>query len=375
MIAIPARNEAGRIGECLRALAASAVQAAGVCRVRAIIVGANDCDDDTAAFARSLAPSLPVPLHVVETSSPDRRAQAGFARRRVTERAARRLEAAGAFDGVVMITDADSRVDEDWIAANVAAIVAGADVVAGAVRYDRADLAFCPQSLRRRERLERLYARLLARLAAHVDPDPHDPWPRHDQASGASLAMRLPWLRQVGGVPPLTSGEDRALVEALALAGARVRHETRARVTTSARLVGRAKGGAADTMAARAVDADAPCDERLEPVGVFLNRMRRRRLLRALFASRPTGNVSFADACAAEAGSFHAAWRGFERDSPVMRRELLAPADLPREIAAAFAALRDLRASKGGRSAETRLDDNRPFATIGAASRNLEPAL
>jgi hypothetical protein len=46
---------------------------------------------------------------------------------------------------------------------------------------------------------------------------------RHTMAAGASLGVRLPWYRRVGGIPMLACGEDRELVSRLAAAGARVR--------------------------------------------------------------------------------------------------------------------------------------------------------
>ena len=45
---------------------------------------------------------------------------------------------------VIITTDADGRVGPRWLSANLAAIAAGADLVAGFVRADRAEHADCP---------------------------------------------------------------------------------------------------------------------------------------------------------------------------------------------------------------------------------------
>ena len=92
---------------------------------------------------------------------------------------------------------------------------AGADLVAGFVRADRAEHAQLPIEIIRRGRLESRYEWLLAELLARLDPEAHDPWPRHRIASGASLGVTLAAYRRVGGLPPIATGEDRALAEQL----------------------------------------------------------------------------------------------------------------------------------------------------------------
>ena len=47
-------------------------------------------------------------------------------------------------DGVILTTDADSRVSPDWIANNVAAIDAGADAVLGRIVLDE-EGELCPR--------------------------------------------------------------------------------------------------------------------------------------------------------------------------------------------------------------------------------------
>ena len=83
-------------------------------------------------------------------------------------------------------------------------------------RADPAEAARLPAALRRQEAREARYAALLDEMAALVDPDPHDPWPRHAAHSGASHRLDAGGLpARVGGLPAVPVGEDRALFEAL----------------------------------------------------------------------------------------------------------------------------------------------------------------
>ena len=62
---------------------------------------------------------------------------------------------------------------------------------------------------------------LLDDLAGMLNPETHNPPPRHTEASGASLAVSVEAFRRVGGIPAIPSGEDRAFVRALWMIDAR----------------------------------------------------------------------------------------------------------------------------------------------------------
>ena len=83
------------------------------------------------------------------------------------------------------------------------------------------------------------YRYLVAEVEARLAPDPFDPWPRHFQHFGPSMAVTADAYRRVGGIPPLPSLEDVAFYDALRGIGARIRHSPAVRVTTSARPDGR----------------------------------------------------------------------------------------------------------------------------------------
>lgn len=318
-VAIPACNEAALIGPCLGALATAA---AGSGPVTAVVL-VNNSSDATAGIARNFnAPGLS--LTVAEVLLPTSRAHAGGARRAALDRAAALLPP----DGVLMTTDADSTVDPHWIAANLAEIEAGADAVAGVVAFDEATRRALPV-LPGRDREWRL-ASLQARLAALLDPLPHDPWPNHIWTWGASIAVTRAAYLAIGGLPPVPLAEDRALAALVERHDFKLRRSHAPVVYTSARQHGRAAGGFADLLAGYAADPDAVCDAALEPVADLVRRLRARARLRRAY---PTGG-------------FGAAWAAIEAASPELARRRVHPATLTAEIALAEGLISRLEAGR-----------------------------
>lgn len=265
VVAIPVCDEADRIGACLLALAGQSGPEAGRF---AVVVFVNNSQDTTLDVINALEPSLPYRVRVL-VDAEIRPPNAGWARRVAMEAGAAWLAETPNLRRsrlVLLTTDADTIVPVDWVSRNLDMIDAGYGAVAGAIALDPCEADNLPASLRARGRLEGRYEALLMELTSRLSPVTHDPWPRHWTTSGASLAVELQAYREAGGMPELARGEDRAFVAALVAAGARVRHEPAIMVVTSGRLIGRAIGGAADTMRLRAEQPDAPCDERLQTV-------------------------------------------------------------------------------------------------------------
>ncbi|MGX7705998.1 glycosyltransferase [Methylobacterium sp. Gmos1] len=350
VVAVPVRNEVDRIGACLRALAAQeGIGADGL----GIVLFLNNCTDGTAEAVAALVPALPVPVRVIARDFAG--AQAGWARREAMEAAAGWLEEA-APDGVILTTDADSRVPPDWVARNLAALAQGADAVAGTVALDAVEAARLPDALHARGRREGTYEALLVALESVIDPVAHDPWPRHATRSGASLAVRLCAYRAAGGMPALPLGEDRAFVAALLRAGARVRHAPGLVVVTSGRLDGRAPGGCADTMRERCAAPETPCDPRLEPLARALFRYAWGRRLRRLHGAGRLARTGLwapwlrvpHDEARRIAGlpTLGAVLAAVEGTSPLLSPRPLRPRALPRHILAARLVLAGLR--RGG---------------------------
>ena len=273
VIAVPVRNEAERIATCLRAIDAQAGPAPGSL---GLVLFLNNCTDGTREIVEGLVPTMSIPVRVrVEDFSG---AHAGWARRRAMDEAAAWLGETG----VILSTDADSRVPPDWVARNRAAIAGGADAVAGRVELDATEAALLPSALIARGALEETYDTLITEAEALIDPDPHDPWPCHRTTIGATLAVTRAAYLQVGGMPEIALGEDGAFIARLLEHGLRVRHATDIRVTISARLTGRAPGGVADTIRSRCEEPDAPCDARMETFPRAVLRYLWRRRFRAL---------------------------------------------------------------------------------------------
>lgn len=327
-IAIPARNEAERIVPCLAGLAA---QAGAENESIAVVVLLNNCTDGTLAAIAARSPELPFPVLAASVELPAGFANAGWARRLAMEQAADLL----GNDGLLLTTDADSVAFPDWTAQNRREFGGAVDVVAGYVTADWSELSRFPQEILAQGALEWEYQGLAAELEAKADPQAHDPWPRHNQNCGASLAIKAGLYRSLGGLPPVPVGEDRALCDAVRAVDGKLRHSLAAHVTASARTVGRASGGMADALRSRGTDAYL-CDDILEPAIDTLRRNLWRSQARTCWNIRQFGVWLRAKGIAEtdgmqNAGSFGQAWKILEAVEPRLARQRLASRDLPLE--------------------------------------------
>jgi hypothetical protein len=343
LIAIPVKNEMGRIAKCLQALAfqhqAPPYQ---------IVLLLNNCTDMTGAVVNALAQRLPVPIHSVEINLPHKLANAGYARHLAMEAAAQLV----APNGILLTTDADSQVDPNWIAYNLRALRRGADAVAGRIDIDPVEAALIPLRLHEDDARECLYGALLDKINATFDPDVFDPLPRHNEHSGASIAVTLSAYRRVGGIPPIPLGEDRAFFAALRRIDARIRHAPEVRVTVSARTSGRATGGMADTIRRRMEKPDEMLDENLEPAVNAARRSELRSLARAVWLNRHHSRqgigalASHLGFSSAELQSllslpyFGNAWAAIEERSSELKRLRVPVSDLDYETSKAGSILR-----------------------------------
>jgi hypothetical protein len=146
-----------------------------------------------------------------------------------------------------MCTDADTLVGHDWLSRTLDYIDHGWDAVAGQALLDPKELRHLPAVHRARLAAIRRYDNAITFLKARRMND--EAWPRHFYEGGASIALTYGAFLKVGGVPTPRVGEDKALFEAVRQTGGKVRHPTDVRVFTSPRLDGRARDGAADTLA------------------------------------------------------------------------------------------------------------------------------
>jgi hypothetical protein len=261
------------------------------------------------------------------------------------------LEEGGERDGVILSTDADSQVAPNWIAENLAAFEAGAEAVLGRIDLDGEGKSL-PDALHRRGELEDTYEGLLTELSWLLDPLEHNPWPHHATISGASLGITRTAYCRVGRLPLVRLGEDKALIGLLSRQDGRIRYCPSVHVITSGRTNGRAPGGVADTLRIRSGEPEAYCDEALEPCRIAFARAHWRGRLRRMHGA---GGLALDQEWARElrisahveailkARAFGAAWSIIEDRSPLFARQLLRPAELPKQISIARRPLARLR--------------------------------
>jgi GT2 family glycosyltransferase len=326
VVAIPVKNEELRIAECIESIAAQTVS----CNHLLLLL--NNCTDRSLEISLGAQATTPN-IRVIVCDLPGDLASAGEARRIALKHAA---SLAG--DGVILTTDADATPLPDWIERNVCHIEEGADAVCGMAEIDRREGALVPRGLHFDGMREAFLHRIEDEIDALSDPDPADPWPRHQQHSGASIAVRAAVLRAAGGAPHVASGEDRALIERLRLVDARIRHAPDIAVRVSGRVEGRAAGGMAEAIKRRLHRRDELTDDRLEPAVDAYRRALAKARLRNLRAGAAGEGLAedlliseAAMARALRAGHFGAAWADVQRLSPVLQRRRVPFANLARE--------------------------------------------
>lgn len=250
-VIVPVRNEAQTLVHTLKALlhqVDSYGQRLDYKRYEVIVL-LNNCSDNSADIARSFAKEhQELELHLVEMTLPPQEAYIGRVRQLLMDEAYRRLSSIGRKRGVIASTDGDSQVSPTWIAANLYEISIGADAVGGRIITSSAGRAELDPYARACFLREVGYRYLIAELESYLDPDPIDPFPRHYQHYGASLAVTAEMYALAGGLPAVRTPEDVAFYNALVRENARFRHSPLVRVTTSARLTGRTNIGLANQL-------------------------------------------------------------------------------------------------------------------------------
>ena len=208
---------------------------------------------------------------------------------------------------------------------------------------DPVELMELPPAILERGSLEWEYQQLVAEMVARVDPDPHDPWPRHNQNCGASAAITCATYRRIGGLPPRPVGEDRALFEMVRRVDGRIRHSLDVQVVTSARTDGRALGGLSDAIRLRG-EPDHACDEMLEVAVVAFRRSLWRRRLRRLWndgGAQAIASAGWSERLqiserallhASDHSCFGEAWAAIAAVSPKLTPDLVTGRGLKREL-------------------------------------------
>ncbi len=245
VVALPARNEEQSLAATLDALAGQVDLSGRPLRTESyeVLLLLNNCTDASAAVAGAWRRAHPeVVLHCCERELATEVAHIGTARRLLMDTAWERLQ--GRHETcVILSTDSDSYPARNWIAENLRALDDGADAVGGVIELIESDYEALPLGVRRAYRNDRRYQYLIAEMEDWFDPQVGDPWPRHLEHFGASLGCTPEVYARAGGMPRLPELEDVAFVDRLRQVDARLRHEPKVVVYTSARLDGRIATG------------------------------------------------------------------------------------------------------------------------------------
>jgi glycosyltransferase involved in cell wall biosynthesis len=221
-VVIPAQNEESTIEHCIGSVLASLIKA-GIER-RWVVVVADSCTDRTVERARRALQGAGEVV-IMQLRS------AGAARREGVARVLQHWRDIDSSQIWLANTDADTYVSEEWIAVQLAFAEEGVTAVAGIVHLEAGGSAA----------VHEVYRTTYLTAADGT----------HTHVHGANLSVRADAYEDVGGWSNLALAEDHCLWGRLRHRGWRITSPVSSVVTTSARLLGRASGGFADTLKTR----------------------------------------------------------------------------------------------------------------------------
>lgn len=245
-IVIPVRDEAENIEKTLRAFTRQIDFAGNPLNLEIfeILILVNNSFDNSAEIIKNFQRENPsLNLHFAEVCLSEENANIGFVRRVLMNAAYSRLKQNKKNKGVIMTTDGDTTVADDWIAANLREIEAGADAVGGRIIIPNSEQKKMNALCREIHLRDEEYRLLTAEIEWLIDDLPFDDVPRHHQHFNASFAVKIDIYEKAGGVPKVKFLEDCAFFDCLQKIDARVRHSFDIKVYTSARHVGRSEVG------------------------------------------------------------------------------------------------------------------------------------
>ncbi len=206
-----------------------------------ILVLANNCTDNSAEIVRKFSRQNPfLNLFLEEINLSPEQSNIGYVRRILMNAAFERLKNTG---GLLLTTDGDTIVADDWIAANSDEIKKGADAVGGRILILDAELEKMDSLCRETHLKDEEYRLLIAEIESLIDELSFDHAPRHHQHFNGSFACTTEIYEKAGGIPDVKFLEDIAFFERLQRLDARIRHSLRVKVYTSSRHVGRSEVG------------------------------------------------------------------------------------------------------------------------------------
>lgn len=271
-VIVPAKNEAEFISSTLDALRLQCDEAGNPVSydVYEVLVLANNCSDDTYEICKNYQIKYPrFRMYVQNMEIPQPVAHIGTVRRLLMDAAYHRLVSVAGERGIIVSTDADSEVDPYWVHHIIQEMDKGVDVVGGRI------LPRDTPALSRMHHLRDVTYRFLrSKLEAELDPCASNPWPRHFQCYGPSLAVTCEMYDRAGKLPMIPYLEDEEFRKALKRVDARIRHSPKVRIYTSSRLQGRVGFGFSVQLqewSNMSLKEEQQCVESLEAVTFQLN--------------------------------------------------------------------------------------------------------
>lgn len=236
-IIVPVRNEAGHVLQTLHALSNQQDRQGRPFGYESyeVLLLVNNCTDETYRIARDYQLNHPdFVLHIAECWLHPEKAHIGTARRLLMDEACHRFGLLGKPKGIIASTDGDTVVDPAWVYHTIEEIQKGNDAVGGRILVDSSN-----GKAGSYHALDETYRILAAQTESILDPLEHDPWPRHYQYFGASLAVTASMYDRAGRLPRLPYLEDDAFHRALLRKDAKIRKSPLVKVLTSDRHQGR----------------------------------------------------------------------------------------------------------------------------------------
>lgn len=234
-VVVPARDEEERVAACLAALGEQTGLTPDTWEVLLVLDACRDRTLERALAAAAVHPRMSLQL----LTGPGR--GSGGARATGMNAACARLHAVGHPRGLIASTDADTRVAPDWLARQLELSRAGARAIGGRIELcpvEREGLAVGVVDGHGRQSHTR-FERVLEQVGDGCVVTDH--W----QFSGASMSLTAETYAEVGGLGQSIHSEDEHLERMLLARGVPIERHLGVKVTTSARLDGRATHGLA----------------------------------------------------------------------------------------------------------------------------------
>jgi len=238
VFAVPAKDEEDSIADCIAAFEGQRGEGGNPWPQSGyeVLILVNNTTDATVRCA--LAARRNPGIHVVSTALPPELAHIGWARRLAMNWGSQRLAQNGQPEGVIVSTDADSRLSPDFVHELSQTFASPTVDAAGASLALQGELpGGVFGHLNRYFSLEKAL-RSKAQKQARIDL-------MHSHFTGAGFAVRQRVYEAVGGLTPFPYNEDKQFYYKLLQRDARIRMNDRLVVHTSARMTGRTEWGMA----------------------------------------------------------------------------------------------------------------------------------